>query len=135
MTRHPSTRRKCRCPNTKNKLNGFPQGASLRLAGKGSLRMFIRTIATLFAAGLLATTVEAATVEEFTAEDWQGMAFTSDQTGELTHCSVYAGYKNGSTLYISYQVGDSWYFSVSNDDWKLSEGGSYPIKFKVDGRG
>ena len=99
------------------------------------LRMFIRTVSALFGAVLLATTVEAATVEEFKAEDWDGLAFTSDETGNFTHCSVYATYKNGSTLYISYEAGESWYFSVANDNWKLDEGGSYPIKFKVDGRG
>ena len=97
--------------------------------------MFIRPVATLFAAVLLATTVQAATVEEFKAEDWDGLAFTSDSTGDFTHCSVYATYKNGSTLYLSYEDGDSWYFSVANDNWKLDEGGSYPVKFKVDGRG
>jgi len=97
--------------------------------------MFVRSVATLLGAVLFATTVPAATVEEFKAEDWNGLAFTSDETGNFTHCSVYATYKNGSTLYISYEAGDSWYFSVANDNWKLDEGGSYPIKFKVDGRG
>ena len=44
-------------------------------------------------------------------------------------------YRNGSTLYISYEVGDNWFFSVANDSWKLTEGGSFAIKFRVDRRG
>jgi hypothetical protein len=93
--------------------------------------MFVRTVASLFGAVLLGSAVHAATVEEFKAEDWDGLAFTSDATGDFTHCSVYATYKNGATLYISYEVGDSWYFSVANDAWKLDQGGSYPISSRL----
>jgi hypothetical protein len=83
-------------------------------------------------AAVLSTAARAAVVEEFKAEDWNGLAFTSDETGQFTHCSVYASYRNGSTLYISYETSDTWFFSVANESWKLSEGGSFAIKFKVD---
>ena len=89
----------------------------------------------LLALFLLSPAARAAVVEEFKAEDWDGLAFTSDETGQFTHCSVYASYRNGSTLYISYEVGDSWFFSVANDSWNLTEGGSFAIRFRVDRRG
>lgn len=97
--------------------------------------MFIRAFAAFLGSVIFAATVRAATVEEFSADNWNGLAFTSDETGDFTHCSVYASYQDGSSLYISYEAGDSWYFSVANTGWKLDEGGSYPIKLKVDGRG
>jgi hypothetical protein len=84
---------------------------------------------------MLSTAARAAVVEEFKAEDWDGLAFTSDETGQFTHCSVYASYRNGSTLYISYEASNNWFFSVANDTWKLTEGGNFAIKFKVDRRG
>lgn len=89
----------------------------------------------VLAALLFSPSANAAVVEEFKAVDWDGLAFTSDETGEFTHCSVYATYRNGSTLYISYEAAQSWYLSVSNDSWSLGEGGNFAIKFKVDRRG
>ena len=86
-------------------------------------------------AAMLSTVAKASVVEEFKAEDWDGLAFTSNETGKFTHCSVYAAYRNGSTLYISYEVDDAWFFSVANDSWSLTEGGNFAIKFKVDRRG
>ncbi len=83
-------------------------------------------------ATVFATSANAAVVEQFTAADWNGMAFTSDETGQFTHCSVFASYQNGSTLYIAYQVDDTWFFSVANDSWSLKEGGDFAIKFRVD---
>jgi hypothetical protein len=74
----------------------------------------------------------AAVVEEFKAEDWDGMAFTSDDTGQFTHCSVFATYRNGSTLFISYEAANTWYLSISNDSWSLGEGGSFALKVRVD---
>lgn len=91
--------------------------------------------AALGAALCLSQVSHAAVVEEFKAVDWDGLAFTSDATGNFTHCSVYASYKNGSTLYISSESTGSWYLSVSNDKWMLKEGENYPVKFKVDRRG
>ncbi len=85
-------------------------------------------------ATVFASSADAAVVEQFTAADWEGLAFTSDDTGQFTHCSVFASYQNGSTLYISYEVGDSWFFSVANDSWSLPEGGNFAIKFRVDRR-
>jgi len=89
----------------------------------------------VLAALIASAAAKAAVVEEFKAEDWDGLAFTSDETGQFTHCSVYATYRNGSTLYISYEAGDTWFFSVLNDSWKLTAGGSFAIKFQVDRRG
>jgi hypothetical protein len=88
-----------------------------------------------FTACVLACAAHAAVVEEFRAEDWDGRAFTDDSTGLFSHCAVYASYRNGSTLYISFEVSESWYLSVSNESWALAEGDSYEIKFKIDRRG
>jgi hypothetical protein len=89
--------------------------------------MDFRFLLAVFAASVVSCAARAAVVEEFTAEDWDGTAFTDDTTGQFSHCAVYASYRNGSTLYISYQTSESWYLSVANDSWSLSEGGSYAI--------
>jgi hypothetical protein len=98
--------------------------------------MRFRVLAAFLAASVLSSAAaDAAIVEDFKAEDWAGSAYTSDETGQFTHCAVYASYRNGSTLYFSYEAAESWYLSVSNDSWALTQGASYPIKFKIDRRG
>jgi hypothetical protein len=97
--------------------------------------MRFRFLTAAFAACSFSLSAHAAIVEEFKAEDWDGTAFTDDSTGQFSHCAVYASYRNGSTLYISYEVAESWYLSVSNDSWQLTEGESYDVKFKIDRRG
>ena len=92
-------------------------------------------LAAAFAVFVVSSAAHAAIVEEFKAQDWDGTAFTSDDTGEFSHCAVYASYRNGSTLYFSYEAAESWYLSVSNDSWSLTEGDNYEIKFKIDRRG
>lgn len=92
-------------------------------------------LSSVVAAFVLSGAAHAANVEEFKAEDWDGSAFTDDTTGQFSHCAVYASYQNGSTLFISYEVSESWYLSASNDSWQLTQGQSYPIKFRIDRRG
>jgi hypothetical protein len=79
-------------------------------------------LSAVLAAAVSCSFANAAVVEEFRAEDWDGMAFTSDETGQFTHCSIFATYQNGSTLFISYEAADAWYLSISNDSWSLGEG-------------
>lgn len=91
-------------------------------------------LSAVLAAAVSCSFANAAVVEEFRAEDWDGMAFTSDETGQFTHCSIFATYQNGSTLFISYEAADAWYLSISNDSWSLGEGGSFALKVRVDRR-
>jgi hypothetical protein len=84
---------------------------------------------------VVAIPARASVVEEFRAEDWSGMAFTNDETGAFSHCVVYAEYQNGATLYISYEVTESWFVSVTHNDWSLTEGVQYAISVEVDRRG
>lgn len=97
--------------------------------------MRVGFLTAVLTASILSSAADAAIVEEFKAQDWDGMAFTSDETGLFTHCSVFASYRNGSTLFISYEREATWYLSVSNDSWSLTEGENYDIKFKIDRRG
>ena len=92
-------------------------------------------LSVVLAAAVSCSFAHAAVVEEFKAEDWDGMAFTSDETGQFTHCSIFATYRNGSTLFISYEAADAWYLSIANDNWSLGEGGSFALKVRVDRRG
>ncbi len=86
----------------------------------------------LLAAFFCAPQANAEIVERFTVEDWNARAYTSDTTGEFSHCAVYASYQNGSTLYISSFASGGWYLSVENDAWPVGDGGQFAIRFKID---
>ncbi len=74
----------------------------------------------------------AAVIESFKAEDWDGLAFTNDTTGEFSHCAVFATYQNGSTLYLSSEVSGGWFLSFANPKWSLTSNSQYPLQLRVD---
>jgi hypothetical protein len=91
-------------------------------------------IAAGMAAYLFSSPANAAVVEEFQARDWSGLALTNDETGVFSHCSVYAEYQNGATLYLSFEASQDWYLSVTHNDWSLTEGAQYAFIVRVDRR-
>ena len=73
-------------------------------------------------------------LEEFRAEDWNGMAFADDQSGKLANCSVYAQYENGVTLYFFNNADGSWMLGLNKDDWALTQDSRHDIAYRVDSR-
>lgn len=87
------------------------------------------------AACFLAMPANAAVIEEFTVEDWSGLALSDDETGRLSSCAVYSKYQNGATLFFIKHMDSNWTLSVVHDSWTLTEDSNYPVRYKVDGRG
>jgi hypothetical protein len=86
-------------------------------------------------AGLLCSgAARAGVVENFTVEDWGGLAYADDTTGKIANCSVYASNQKGATLLFIKNADESWFFSLTDDDWKLTPSSEYPVRYKIDGR-
>jgi len=81
---------------------------------------------------LLGAAAQAAVLEEFTVEDWSGLALSDDETGRLASCAIFAKYQNGATLFFVKNVDGGWIVSLVHDSWTLTESSEYPIQFKVD---
>src|SRR5918998_6186479 len=88
----------------------------------------------VLAVSLSATSAGAAVVEEFKAEDWNGMAYADDTTGKLANCSVYAQYQNGVTLYFFTHPERTWTVGLDKADWALTLNEQYDISYRVDSR-
>jgi biotin carboxyl carrier protein len=88
----------------------------------------------VLAIALFTNAAVAAVLEEFKAEDWNGMAFADDQSGKLANCSVYAQYENGVTLYFFNNADGSWMLGFNKDDWALTQDAQHDISYRVDSR-
>ncbi len=71
-------------------------------------------------------------ISEITIGNWNGGAYTHTQTGEFSHCAASASYKSGITLVFSINRDMTWALGLANDNWKLTEGDTYPVEYRVD---
>jgi hypothetical protein len=65
---------------------------------------------------------------------WKGGVYTSNKTGEFSHCAVSAKYKSGITLLFSVTRGLVWQVGFSKKTWELELGKKYPVRYQVDKR-
>ena len=65
--------------------------------------------------------------------NWKGGAFTSDQTGEFTHCAATAMYQSGIIFLVMIDHAPSWSLGFAHDSWSLSGGQAFPIALTFDG--
>lgn len=65
--------------------------------------------------------------------NWKGGAFTSDQTGEFTHCAASAVYQSGIIFLVMIDGTPSWSLGFFHESWSLSGGQSFPIALTFDG--
>ena len=65
--------------------------------------------------------------------NWKGGAFTSDQTGEFTHCAATAMYQSGIIFLVMIDHAPSWSLGFAHDNWSLSGGQPFPIALTLDG--
>jgi hypothetical protein len=75
---------------------------------------------------------QAAVVEEFTVQDWSGLAVRDEETGRLSSCAIYSKFQNGATLFLIKHAEGGWALSLVHASWGLSEGGSYPLRYRID---
>jgi S1-C subfamily serine protease len=66
--------------------------------------------------------------------NWQGGAFTNDQTGEFSHCGATAMYQNGIYFVVMIDGKPSWSLGFAHDSWTLANGKAFPIQLTFDGQ-
>jgi S1-C subfamily serine protease len=66
--------------------------------------------------------------------NWKGGAYTSDENGEFTSCSVYSPYKSGITVYVIVGANMTWRLGFSSESWTLTTGQNFPIILTFDGQ-
>ncbi|WP_346906558.1 hypothetical protein [uncultured Roseibium sp.] len=81
---------------------------------------------------LLALPAKAEQISELTIGNWNGGAYTHTQTGEFSHCAASANYKSGVTLVFAINRDLTWALGLANDSWKLTEGDTYPVQYRLD---
>jgi len=65
---------------------------------------------------------------------WNGGAYTSDTTGDFSHCAAGAGYKSGVSLVLSQNAIGAWLLSFASNAWRLTVGQNIPIDITLDGQ-
>ena len=66
--------------------------------------------------------------------NWNGAAYTSDATGEFSHCVISADYVSGDTLFFSVNSDASVSVAVSSPNLNLLEGQQFPVALYIDRR-
>ena len=87
------------------------------------------------AAGVLVLGAPAAQAKQmygFKSGVWQGGAYSSNKTGNFSHCAASARYKSGITLVFSVNRSYQWKMSFAKSSWNLRKGNAYPIVYRVD---
>jgi hypothetical protein len=70
--------------------------------------------------------------EPFSIGNWQGGAYTSDETGAFSHCAAGVSYQSGINLLISLES-QGWKLGFHNNTWRLVVGESIPVTVSFDG--
>ncbi|MDB5604158.1 MAG: serine protease [Bradyrhizobium sp.] len=66
--------------------------------------------------------------------NWQGGAYTDDETGSFTHCAAGATYQSG--IYFAVSVGEnlSWRLGFAHENWQLTPGQAFALALTFDGQ-
>jgi len=76
----------------------------------------------------------AATLETRDVRDWTMSAYTNDETGDFSHCAIYARYRNGLLLLISVDRDDDYTLGFSGEALSFERSSEVPVDVSVDGR-
>jgi S1-C subfamily serine protease len=66
--------------------------------------------------------------------NWQGGAYTNDQTGSFSHCAAGARYASGVYLVVMIDGGGGWSLGFMHEQWKLRTGEAFPLTLTFDGQ-
>lgn len=82
---------------------------------------------------LSASGAGAKTIKKIEAPNsWYANAYSSDDTGEFSHCAASAPYRNGTTLFVSINNTFDWQIAFLNDAWRLTPNASSVVFIKID---
>jgi hypothetical protein len=89
-------------------------------------------------AGLFALSGPAAAegpLRSFYVGEWRAGAYTSDTTGQFSHCAAWAPYKSGISFFVSIDRDFNWRLAFSHPRWQLRQGQTIPFSLLFDGAG
>lgn len=66
--------------------------------------------------------------------NWQGGAYTNDQTGAFTHCSAGSIYASGIFFMVMIDNSGGWSLGFAHDNWALKTGEAFPLTLTFDGQ-
>ena len=66
--------------------------------------------------------------------NWQGGAFTDDNTGAFSHCAATTGYGNGVILVVGQNASNSWLLGFASPSFRLTKGNTVPVDVTFDGQ-
>jgi hypothetical protein len=66
--------------------------------------------------------------------NWQGGAYTNDQTGSFTHCAAGARYASGVFFLVMIDHNGGWSLGFMHERWKLTTGEAFPLTLTFDGQ-
>jgi S1-C subfamily serine protease len=66
--------------------------------------------------------------------NWQGGAYTNDQTGAFTHCAAGARYGSGVFFLVMIDHNGGWGLGFMHEQWKLRTGEAFPLTLTFDGQ-
>jgi S1-C subfamily serine protease len=66
--------------------------------------------------------------------NWQGGAYTNDQTGAFSHCAAGARYASGVYFLVIMDQGGGWGLGFMHEQWKLKPGEAFQLTLTFDGQ-
>src|SRR5919197_320641 len=66
--------------------------------------------------------------------NWQGGAYTNDQTGSFSHCAAGARYASGIYFMVTIDGNGGWGLGFMHEQWTLTPGQAFPLTLTFDGQ-
>jgi S1-C subfamily serine protease len=66
--------------------------------------------------------------------NWQGGAYTNDQTGSFSHCAAGARYASGVYFLVMIDNSGGWSLGFMHEQWRLTTGEAFPLTLTFDGQ-
>src|SRR6266576_4043647 len=66
--------------------------------------------------------------------NWQGGAYTNDQTGSFSHCAAGAQYASGVYFLVMIDNSGGWSLGFMHEQWRLTTGEAFPLTLTFDGQ-
>ena len=93
-----------------------------------------RLLCTIFACFIAQLALAAGPINGFTVGNWQGGAYTNDQSGEFSHCAASTYYSSGVSFFVAITKDLQWNIALTNKNWVLTPKEQVPFKMIFDGK-